>query len=215
MYQLAVFDIDGTLIDTERTSVLSLMQTVEELTGRKISQEYAREFYGIPSASASGMFGYHDAGAFEDRWEQNFIKLHHLVAPFPGVGQMLSRVKTAGLRTGLVTSRNRMEFDFDKHLAALLPSIDAHVCAEDAPFHKPHPAPLLECIRRVSESAGRTFAADECIYLGDTMSDFLCARDAGCDFALADWRLRGWQDIPAKYRFTCAEEIFEILGIEK
>ena len=32
-----VFDIDGTLLDTERTGVLSLFQTIRELTGREVT----------------------------------------------------------------------------------------------------------------------------------------------------------------------------------
>ena len=40
-YTDIVFDIDGTLIDTERTGVLSLIQTVKELTGKEMSYEEA------------------------------------------------------------------------------------------------------------------------------------------------------------------------------
>ena len=35
-YDDFVFDIDGTLLDTERTGVLSLMQTIRELTGDEV-----------------------------------------------------------------------------------------------------------------------------------------------------------------------------------
>ena len=40
------------------------------------------------------------------------------------------------------------------------------------------------------------------------------ARDAGCDFALADWKGRGWQDIPAQYKFTDAQEMLALLLAE-
>ncbi len=36
MYKLAVFDIDGTLIDTEKTGVESLVVTIKELLGMDI-----------------------------------------------------------------------------------------------------------------------------------------------------------------------------------
>ncbi len=49
MYKLAVFDIDGTLIDTERTGVESLMVTLKELLGMDVPYDDAYKVFGIPS----------------------------------------------------------------------------------------------------------------------------------------------------------------------
>ena len=57
MYRLAVFDIDGTLIDTERTGVESLVQTVRELLGRETPYEEAYKAFGIPSNKVAGLYG--------------------------------------------------------------------------------------------------------------------------------------------------------------
>ena len=38
-YKLAVFDIDGTLIDTERTGVESLVKTIKELVEKDVPYE--------------------------------------------------------------------------------------------------------------------------------------------------------------------------------
>ena len=57
-YTDIVFDIDGTLLDTERTGVLSLLQTVKELTGREMSYEEGYSFFGTPSARASEVLGF-------------------------------------------------------------------------------------------------------------------------------------------------------------
>lgn len=211
-YKLAVFDIDGTLIDTERTGVLSLMRTISELMGIDMPYEKAYNYFGIPSAKVAGMLGYSGDADFGDRWEQNFIALAHLITPFPGVLEMMSAVRKAGIKTGIVTSRSRFELEYDKMLAKMLHCFDEVVCAEDTQHHKPSPDPLLECIRRVSERCGQPLSPADCLYLGDTEHDWKCACGAGCDFALADWKGRGAEGIDAKFVFSDAQGVLDILG---
>lgn len=205
MYKVAIFDIDGTLIDTERTGVLSLVQTIQELMGFEMPYDQAYKYFGIPSKSVAGALGY--TGSHEDfseRWEDNFVALSYLITPFEGIAELLAKVKSAGIMTGIVTSRNRMEFEKDMSLAAMLGHFDHIICAEDAPRPKPYPDPILRCLELCSQTSGQVLAPADCIYLGDTEHDWRCADAAGCDFALADWKQRGWQGIPAKYRFTDA-----------
>lgn len=211
MYKLAVFDIDGTLIDTERTGVESLMVTIRELLGKEVPYEVAYKTFGIPSGKVAGLYGYDDAKHFGERWEENFIALSHHINPFPGVMEALQRIHTTGIATGVVTSRNRMEFDFDDYLREMIPYLDHIVCSEDTVNHKPHPEPMLHCINMASRALGESIRPDEVIFFGDTEHDFACARDAGCDFALADWKGRGWQGIPARYKFSDADEMTAIL----
>lgn len=202
-----VFDIDGTLLDTERTGVLSLMQTVRELLGQDMPYEEAYRFFGIPSAKVSAMLGYADEDRFGVLWEEHFQELMYLVKPFPGVEDVLRDLRAAGFRTGVVTSRSRTEIAYDPHLAQLLPYFDLVIGSEQSARHKPFPDPMLAYLEGVGAEAAAT------LYLGDTMHDWRCGHDAGCDFALADWRERGWQGIAAEYRFTDAPSLREILGI--
>lgn len=207
-----VFDVDGTLIDTERTCVLSFMQTMKELLGIEIPYDEAYQYFGMPSAKAASLLDYPDTKLFADRWEENFQKLIHMVKPFPGVLEMLGAVRNSGRHTGLVTSRSRLEFEHDPNVSALVQYVDVIVCAEDSERHKPYPDPMLAYIRKSSEVLGEEVNPQDCLYLGDTMHDFGCADSAGCDFALADWHHRGLQGIPAMYSFSSAEEVLEWLG---
>ena len=195
-YRHFVFDIDGTLLDTERTGVLSLIQTVRELMGEELPYEKAYHFFGIPSAKASGILGYDDAERFGEVWEEHFQELMHLVKPFPGVAQVLSDLRARGCHTGVVTSRSRTEINYDPHLAVLLPFFEVVIGSEQSERHKPFPDPMLAYLKAADARASET------LYLGDTMHDYRCGHDAGCDFALADWRGRGTQGIPADYVFT-------------
>ena len=213
MFKHFIFDIDGTLIDTESTGVNSLIDTVRELMGRDMSYEESYSYFGCPSAKVGGLLGYDGPEDFGAVWERNFIRLSHLIRPFPGVDRVLQNVKAAGRGTGCVTSRNRFEFNKDVHLAKLLPYIDHSVCMEDTLKHKPEPEPVLKYFSKVREATGVSVDPASCIYIGDTLSDSLCARSAGCRFALADWRKRSKDKIPADFVLTDTAEILDLLEI--
>lgn len=166
----------------------------------------------MPSAKAASLLDYPDTKLFADRWEENFQQLIHLVKPFPGVCEMLQAVKDSNRHIGLVTSRSRSEFDHDPNVSALVPYVDFIVCAEDSERHKPYPDPMLAYIRKASEALGEAVSPEDCLYLGDTVHDFGCADSAGCDFALADWRHRGMQGIPALWSFSSADEVKDWLS---
>ncbi|MCQ2171846.1 MAG: HAD family hydrolase [Bacteroidales bacterium] len=211
MYRHIVFDIDGTLIDTEKTGVLSLIDTVRDLMGKDMPYAEAYKFFGIPSSKVGDILGYRGAKDFGEVWEQNFIRLSDMIKPFDGVAEMLAAIKAAGRGTGCATSRNRFEFNKDIHLAKLLHFLDHTVCAEDTVLHKPNPDPLLKYISLAEEAQGSRIDLRECIYIGDTMHDYQCAASAGIDFALADWSHRGMQGIPAKYHLTEVKDCVTLL----
>ena len=206
-YHDFVFDIDGTLLDTERTGVLSLMQTIRELTGVDMAYEEAYQFFGVPSSKASTTLGYDDAARFAEVWEDHFQELMYLVHPFPGVVEVLRDLHATGARLGIVTSRSRAEIAYDTHLAELLPFFDLVVSSEDSPRHKPFPDPMLTYLVNAGARKETT------LFLGDTLHDWRCGHDAGCDFALADWKGRGMQGIPAEYCFADAAALRTILGL--
>lgn len=52
------------------------------------------------------------------------------------------------------------------------------ICASDTGKHKPHPEPLLACLKRLD------VPCHEAIYIGDSIQ---CAKSAGVKFALASW----------------------------
>jgi len=207
MYKYFIFDIDGTLIDTERTCVLSLIETVRQLMHIEMSEEEAYQYFGLPSGKVGEVLGYPDTEYFGREWEENFIAMSHLISPFDGVEQVLSDIRAAGGKMGCVTSRNRFEFEKDEHLAKLLHYFNLTICAEDSPRHKPFPDPLLAFMDGLSRIEGKKIDPRECVYIGDTMRDCQCSHDAGCDFALADWNGRGLQGIPAEYHFILPSQI--------
>ena len=205
MYTHFIFDIDGTLVDTEQTGLRSLGKTVKEMSGREMSLDELYYFFGIPSYEASKMLGIGNPDLFAERWEENFQELFHLSCVFEGIPEVMAAVKAAERTMGIVTSRSKFEYDKDPLMAPWKPDFKVVICSEDSETHKPLPGPALAFLERSGARPG------DCIYIGDTLHDCSCAHGAGIAFALADWKGRGAQNIPAEYHFTRPEEIVSLL----
>ena len=203
-YKHLIFDIDGTLLDTEKTGVLSLQKSVKELMGKDMTYDELYPYFGIPTMVVAQKMGFKDVEAAAHSWEKNFRELMYLIVPFEGVSEMLPRLREMGFKLGVVTSRSRFEFNYDPRLSQWKDLFETVITSDDSERHKPWPDPLLAYL---SHSGA---VAEECIYFGDTEYDFECAKGAGIDFALADWRNRGFQGIPAQYLFSSVEDIIKI-----
>lgn len=211
-FRYCIFDIDGTVVDTETTGIRSLMETVRDLMGREMTYEEAYPYFGIPSEKVGGMLGYPDEDLFWHEWEERFMALRHLIVPFEGMLELIADVKKAGAVTGFVTSRSRREMELDPDSALLAKDIDHIVCAGDTARPKPAPDPILRFLELASED-GKCISTKDCIYIGDMASDSLCARSAGVTFALADWRRRGGRDIQHDFIFSGSAGLRSILGL--
>ena len=204
-YRHFIFDVDGTLLNTEKTGILSLQQTVRELTGKEIAYEDLYEYFGLPSAEASKRLGASDARQFAEVWETHFQELMYLVTVFPGVEEALSTIKSKGCHLGIVTSRNRFELGYDPTLRRWSQMFDLMVSSEDTARCKPFPDPIQFYMEKTGAEK------EECLYIGDTEHDWQCAASAGVDFALADWNGRGPRGIKPQYYVATSKDIIDLL----
>lgn len=215
-YKHFIFDIDGTLVCTEKTAILSLQQTIHDLMGKDLSYEETYRFFGIPSHKVAGFLGYPDLELFAQTWESEFIARRNFMSMYPGVEAMLHELRRMGIHLGVVTSRSRFEVENDTLFKEISDCFEVVITSEDSAHHKPDPDPIYAYIAKASAFLGKEVRPQECIYLGDTMHDYGCSHSAGCDFALADWGGKGWQGIDADYHFTNAEGVLAIArGLRK
>lgn len=179
-----IFDIDGTLIDTEKTSMLSLQQTVRERLNKEVPYEELVKVFGFTSEEAVKLIGFKNPESDLQRWEELYLANRYLAKPYPGVDDLLPYLKKEGYHMGLVTSRNKLELQADKILegwkeAGYFCSI---IGSSDTERAKPYPDPLIEYMRRHNAKP------QECIFIGDTIFDAKCANAASLTFALIEWR---------------------------
>lgn len=179
-----IFDIDGTLIDTEQTSMLSLQQTVRERLNKEIPYEELVKVFGFTSEEAVKIIGFKNPESDLLRWEELYLAKRYLAKPYPGVDDLLVHLLKEGYHMGLVTSRNKLELQSDKILEGWcdLGYFNSIIGSSDTERAKPFPDPLFEYMKRHGAKP------EECIFVGDTIFDAKCANSAGITFALIEWR---------------------------
>jgi phosphoglycolate phosphatase-like HAD superfamily hydrolase len=104
-----------------------------------------------------------------------------------------------------VTSKTNEELINDFMPFGLSSYLTHTVCADDTVRHKPHPEPLLKFLEISGADPKKS------IYIGDTIYDYECARDAGIDFGLALWGCKNHENIQAKYKFERPQDILGFL----
>lgn len=186
-YRHVVFDVDGTLIDSEYAATKAFQDVLLELTGRLYPPEELQFGFGIPGEDALRRLGLESSPAITARWAQITRKYLGELRLYPGIPQLLEALQAKSCRMGIVTSRTTREFE-DEALPVLAPVagyFETVVVADLTAEHKPQPEPLLKYMELAGAAPGET------LFLGDTPDDSACAAGAGVDFAVAAWGSHG------------------------
>ena len=188
---LLVFDMDGVLVDVTESYRETIARTVARFTGVEITRAQIQD--------------YKNRGGFNDDWELT----HHIIrevgvdAPFEGVRECFQRVFLGNGGDGLIlrerwvarpgaleklserfrfaifTGRPREEADITLNRFAGGLVFDPVVGMYDVEKRKPHPEGLLRILNDNRDSSGQACRA---FYIGDSVDDARCAREAGVPF---------------------------------
>lgn len=192
-YKQIVFDVDGTLIDTEYAVLHSLQDTVEYMTGTKPKIEKLIFALGITGEDALLQLGMTDIPFVLSLWDKNMEKYASRVQVFDNINNLLEQLTSCGYELGIVISKIKKEFMCDFSVFGIDNYFKTIVCADDTNEHKPNPAPILKYMELVQCDK------KELLYIGDSVYDMECAMRAGIDFALAGWGQKENLNTPISY----------------
>lgn len=173
-----LFDMDGTLVDSEKIWDLTLQELAATLGGR-LSPDTRAAMLGSNLYNSVTLL-HDDLGITADPATSGRILLERTREYFargltwqPGARDLLNAVRAAGLPTALVTSTHRDLVDVA--LRTIGPHyFDAVVCGDEVTHNKPHPEPYL----RAAELLGVT--PTDCVAVEDSPTGVASAQAAGC-----------------------------------
>jgi pyrophosphatase PpaX len=180
----ALFDFDGTLVDTTELIYQSMRHATGEVLGREIPRETLMANVGQPLPRQMELIDADRAEALLESYRLHNEEHHDLlIGEFPGVKRSLTKLSAGGVRVAVVTSKRRLSLEMAlERFPGLGEVVDRFVTMEDTTEHKPHPAPLLK---------GLVFLGDippeEAAYVGDSPFDVGAAKAAAVKSVAVSW----------------------------
>ncbi|MFB6366955.1 HAD family hydrolase [Paenibacillus elgii] len=208
MIQAVIFDVDGTLLNSDQAIILALQQVLREEKKMEYPSEELIPVLGMTSENSLNFLGVSDVKRVAEKLTLYVKRNNHMMILYPGVEEMLKKLVGKGIHTGVVTSKTREEFKVDFMPHGISELFSHIICADDTSRHKPEPDPLLKYVEQTKINPTTT------LYVGDTVFDQKCANGAQIDFALAMWGAKQPERTVAKYRLNRPDDLLRIVGLE-
>lgn len=185
MLNALLFDLDGTLTDTDALHLLALQQLLHEEDGRVFTeQEFAAHVSGQANANMCRYLfperSVAEHEAFAERKEERFRQLSPQLKPMPGLLRLLDFAAEHGIGVCVVTNAPRANAEHMLKVLGLEERFQTVLVAEELPRAKPDPLPYLsglECLQARTEHS---------LAFEDSVPGLTAAVKAGiCTFGLA------------------------------
>ena len=176
----AIFDMDGTMFDTERLRFQTIRQASLELAGRAIEDRTLIGSLGLSAVRAEALakehygedYPYREIRRRADELELEHVRTHGVPVK-AGLLQVLERLRRSGLRMAVATSSRRAIAEEYLINANVLKYFDITVCGDEVQRGKPHPEIFLRAATELNRQPER------CLMVEDSENGLLSASDAG------------------------------------
>ena len=177
MPRAAIFDIDGTLVDSVDLHARAWQEALTRF-GHPVTFEQARSQIGkggdqlIPEFLSDAE--QRDHGEEMEEWRGKLFKSKHLqlVRPFSAVPELLRRVRDAGLKVAVASSAKTSELEVYLEIACVTDLVDIATSSDDAEKSKPSPDIFHVALTKLGIEGA------DAVAIGDTPYDALAAGKA-------------------------------------
>lgn len=180
--ETVLFDFDGTLADTNALISQSHLAVLEEYFPGEYDLESVRAFNGPTLEMVYGELNPLEKETMIAKYRQ-FNETHHdeMVTVFDGVVENLERLKSAGLRLAIVSSKRNDILLKGLELLNLTAYFEVIVGGLDYQKAKPNPEPIYVALEQLNIDTTKA------IMVGDNSHDIESANNAGIISVFVQW----------------------------
>lgn len=209
--RLAVFDCDGTLVDSQHSIVACMTAAFAAAGLAAPTAEAVRRVVGLPLAASvaklSPLLAMAECERVAELYKEAFTDMRRgnpIDEPlFPGIRELLDVLEAEGVVLGVATGKGRRGLRITLEHHGLLNRFTTLQTADDAPG-KPHP----EMLRRAMAETGADPAATAMI--GDTTFDILMALNARTAAIGVGWGYHPAEELKAAGAHEVVEAAHEV-----
>lgn len=188
-----LFDLDGTLIDTNELIITTYLHTLEKYFPSQYQREDVLPFLG---PTLHEVFGNMDPERVEEMVSEyrafNIANHDELVKEFEGVLETVKTLKERGYKLAIVTTKRHDVSLKGLRLMKLEDYFEVIVAYDHVEKVKPDPEPIFKALEQLGSTP------EEAIMVGDNFHDILAGKNAGTATAGVAWSIKG-REYVAKY----------------
>jgi len=208
-----LFDLDGTLIDTNELIIASFMHTLGTYYPDKYKREDVLPFMGPTLTETFTSIDMERAEEMMQHYRDfNISKHDELVTEFPGVFETIRTLKEAGFKIGIVTTKVLNTVEKGLKLTKLDQFFDVVVTLDDVEKAKPDPEPIFKALDLLGSKP------EEAMMVGDNSHDILGGKNAGTKTAGVAWSIKGREFLMGfepDYMLENMADLLDILKVER
>ncbi|SDO20466.1 pyrophosphatase PpaX [Halobacillus aidingensis] len=205
-----LFDLDGTLIDTNELIIASFTHTIEQYSDRFYEREEILDFIGPPLRESLQKVNPDKVEEMVETYRKHNIENHNrYVKAYEGVVETIETLKEQGYKLGIVTTKMRNTVHMGLELTNLDGLFETVVTLDDVTNAKPHPEPIVKALNHLDSQAS------EAMMVGDNTHDIEAGQNAGTKTAGVAWTVKGRKvldDLNPDYMLDNMRDLLKITG---
>ncbi|WP_082233395.1 pyrophosphatase PpaX [Halobacillus massiliensis] len=205
-----LFDLDGTLIDTNELIISSFTHTLKNHADRPYTREEIIQFIGEPLKDSLASVNENEVEEMIETYRKHNIANHeNYVKAYDGVLETIRTLKEQNYQLGIVTTKMRQTVEIGMKMTELEGLFDTIVTLDDVVHAKPHPEPVMKALRSLNAPASKA------LMVGDNTHDIESGKNAGTKTAGVAWTLKGrnvLDELKPDYMLTNMRELLQITG---
>ncbi|MFD1334129.1 pyrophosphatase PpaX [Oceanobacillus iheyensis] len=202
-----LFDLDGTLIDTNTLIKASFEHTFKEYN-LNFSNEEILKFNGPPLVDTFNKIDETKADRMITTFREHNIREHdNFVTAFPHVYDTLEELQNRNISLGIVSTKMRHTVHMGLELTGISKFFSTIITYDDVTHAKPHPEPVQMAMQKLGAHPEHT------LMVGDNHHDIVSGQRANVQTAAVAWSLKDTNYLKSFHPDYIIEDMKDIITI--